>query len=98
MIEVDLNGTRYNASDMNPGWLNEQIRRREDNGVSVCLRVCINRDDVSLSLSWGDCGKASGGRKPSSEEQGVLAIWNKLDCGTGPINPGKLIAFLNQIQ
>lgn len=98
MIEVDLNGQKYNVSDINPGWLSEQLIRREENGISVCLRVCINRNNVSLSLSWGDCGNASGGRQPSSEEQEVLEVWNKLGCGAGPIHPGKLMAFLNQIK
>lgn len=99
MIEIEINGQKYNASEVNGGFLNEQIRRRQEDGQAVCIRIHINQDGVDLSLSCGDCGGGvGGGRRPTSAEQEIFDLWNKFGCGSGQINPGKLIAFLNQIK
>ncbi len=99
MIEIDINGQKYSASEINKGFLNEQICRRQDDGLPVCIRIHIDQNGIDISLSCGECGGGGGGgRSPTSAEQEIFDLWNKLGCGGGEINPGKLIAFLNQVK
>ena len=100
MIEIDINGQKYDFPDVNEGFINEQIRRRQKDGLPVCIRIHINQNGIDLSLSCGECGGggAGGVRKPTIAGQEIFNLWKKFGCGGGEINPGKLIAFLNQIK
>lgn len=99
MIEIDISGQKYSASETNEGFLNEQIRRRQKDGLSVCIHIHINQNDIDLSLSCVDCGGGGGGgRRSASAEQEIFDLWGKFGCRGNEINPGKLIAFLNQIK
>lgn len=100
MIEIDINGQKYSASEINEGFLIEQVRRRQEDGLAVCIRIHINQNGVNLPLSCGECGGGGGGRgrQPTSLEQEILDLWIKFGCGGSQINPGKLIAFLNQVK
>lgn len=99
MIEIDINGQKYSASEINEGFLIEQIKRRENNGEAVCIRMHISGHGVELPLSCGACGGGGGGgRAPTAAEQSILDLWNKFACGGGKINPGKLVAFIKQLD
>lgn len=99
MIEIDINGQKYNVSEINEGFLIEQVRRRQEDGLAVCIRIHIDQNGVNLTLSCGECGGGRvGGRQPGSAEQEILDLWNRIGCGGSQINPGKLVAFLNQVK
>lgn len=99
MIEIEINGQKYNASEVTPGFLNEQIRRRHSDGMSVCIRIRINKSNVDIALSCGECGGgAGGGRQLTNEEREIFDLWSKFGCNGGQLNPGKLVAFINQIK
>ncbi|MEP4729307.1 MAG: hypothetical protein ABJV04_19345 [Aliiglaciecola sp.] len=86
--------------DINPSWINEQIRKRQDDGVPVCVKLYIKEGDIDLVLSCGDCGAqgSGGGRAPNPDEERVFALWNEFGCKEQPINPGKINAFINRIK
>jgi len=101
MITIEINESRQELTDINPSWINEQIRKREADGVAVCVRIYIKEGNTDLVLSCGDCGTNSGGssgRKPNSDEQIIFDLWNQFGCDEKPINPGKITAFLNQVK
>lgn len=100
MITIEINEERHDISEVNAGWINEQIRKRQDAGVAVCLRIYVKRDNIDIVLSCGDCSSqgGGGGRPPNQSEQHLFSLWESFGCKGGPINPGKVIAFLNQIK
>lgn len=100
MIQIEINGDKHNLSDIQPGRINEQVRKRQDDGVAVCLRVYVQQNNVDVVLSCGDCGSSSGrgGRRANPDEEKIFSLWDKFGCKEKPINPGKVIAFLNQIK
>lgn len=98
MIEIEINGQKYDALAVNEGFLIEQICRRQDDGSSVCILVRIKQSGIDLTLSCGNCGGGGGGtRSLTIDEQETLKLWNNLGCGGSEINPGKLVAFIKQI-
>jgi hypothetical protein len=100
MVKIEINEVRQDFSDINPSWINEQIRKRQDNGIPVCVKIYIQEGNVDLVLSCGDCGAQGGGgvRRPNPDEERVFALWEKFGCKEKPIIPGKITAFLNQIK
>lgn len=99
MIEIEINGQKYDALEVNEGFLIEQVRKRQNDGKSVCILVRINQSGIELTFSCGNCGGGGeGGRPLSKEEQQVVRLWEKLGCGGSEINPGKLIAFIKQVK
>lgn len=99
MITIEINDSRQDLSDINPSWINEQVRKREADGLAVCLKIYIKEGNIDLVLSCGDCGAAGGGgRQPNPEEQQIFELWDKFGCSDKPINPGKINAFLSQIK
>ena len=100
MIRIEINESRQNLEDINPSWINEQVRKRQDDGVPVCLRIYIKQGNIDLVLSCGECGGQVGGagRAPNPDEQRIFALWEKFGCEEKPINAGKITAFLSQVN
>lgn len=100
MIRIEINETRQDVADINPGWINEQIRKRQDDGVPICVKIFIQEGNVDLVLSCGDCGSqgGGGGRAPNSDEKRIFGLWDEFGCKEKPINPGKITAFLNRVK
>jgi len=55
MIELDINGQKYDGLQVHKGFLIEQIQRRKEDGSAVCILVRINQSGVDLTFSCGDC-------------------------------------------
>jgi hypothetical protein len=99
MIKVEINGDKRNFSDINPSWINEQVRKRQEDGAPVCLKIYIQQTNINIVLPCGDCvGGSVGGRTLNPQEDKIYSLWNRSGCKEKPINPGKIIAFLNQIK
>lgn len=100
MIKVEINGDKHDLSDIDKSWINEQVRKRQDDDVAVCLRIYIQQNNIDIVLSCGECGSGSGGsrRRANTDEEKIFSLWSKFGCNQKPINPGKVIAFLNQIN
>lgn len=102
MIKVKIGESERDLSDATPQWINEQINRRRNDGVSVCVRVFINTDSLNIKLSTPTCGSGGGGggggRPPTRQEREVFALWDKLHLNTADFSGGNLVAFLKQLR
>lgn len=99
MIKVRIGESERELNDATPQWINEQITRRKNDGVTVCIRVLINTGALNLTLSTPTCGGGGGGgRPPNSQESEILALWDKLHLSTSEFSGGNLVAFLRQVS
>ena len=84
--------------DIDESWIAQQIVRRKQDGVPVCVIVKIELNGQTMTLSSGDCVRGGGGGwTPSSQQQEIIDLWNKHHLGEDEIKPGELIAFLKQV-
>ncbi len=88
--------------DADTSWFAEQIRVRQENGVSVCVVITINGRDIdNLIFAAGECGGSRGGSGTpnyTSEEMRVIETWKRIGVSESPVNPGKITAFMQQIS
>jgi hypothetical protein len=99
MIKVRIGESERELSDATPQWINEQIGRRREDGISVCVQVLINTGSVNLALSTPTCGGGGGsGRPPNPQERELLSLWERLHLNTQDFSSGNLVAFLKQIS
>lgn len=99
VIKVQIEGIEQELSTLSESWVHEQIKRRQKDGVPVCVRVFIQHDNVDIALSSGDCTKGGGGgRQANAKENRIFDLWEKLHLNSSPINSGNLIGFLKQIS
>jgi hypothetical protein len=99
MIEITINEEKQNLSDINPDWINRQIKGREGEGIPVCVTIRVKEPGVDLVLSCGECGSSyGGGRQVTVDEQRIFSLWDKFDCGKKPINTGQLVSFLRRLE
>lgn len=100
MIEVIINEIRRKLSEATPDWITNQIKGRHNDGEPVCVQVIINTGQANMSLSAGMCGSTGGGGAwtPTPIEEKICSLWEKLNVSQAPINSGRLIAFLEQLE
>lgn len=100
MIRVIIGDTERELSNADPHWINEQINRRRADGVPVCVKVLIDGHPVNLALATPTCSSngGGGGRPLNTEEQDVVALWERLHLNTHEFTGGNLVAFLRQIS
>jgi len=99
VIKVKIGESERELNDATPQWINEQINRRRNDGVAVCVRVFINKDNLNIVLSTPTCEGGGGGRRPPNrQESEMLALWEKLHLNNQGFPGGNLIAFLKQIS
>lgn len=98
-IHVIIGSSEREINDIEPNWINEQINRRKNDGVPVCVKVYIKNESVNISLVTTDCpcGRNSGGRLPNHQEREIFELWNKLHLNDENFSSGNLIAFLKQV-
>jgi len=97
-VRVKIGSIEKDIADADPNWINEQINRRRDDGVIVCIQVTINQGSVSLILTTSDCPNSGGGsRPPNPQESEILSLWNKLHLNDKNFSGGNLVAFLRQV-
>jgi hypothetical protein len=98
-IRVKIGSIEKDISEVDPNWINEQINRRRAEGITVCVQVSIISDSVNLHLATSECPPFSGvSRVLSTEENGILSLWNKLHLHDKDFSGGNLVAFLKQIK
>ncbi|MDR5859934.1 hypothetical protein FZZ93_08920 [Halomonas eurihalina] len=99
MIKVKVNDMEREWSEINPNWIHDQIKGRQQAGQSVCVIVKIRSGDVNVLLSAGDCPSSTGGGgSPNVHEQEVFDFWERVGMKKDPINSGNLVAFLKQAE
>ncbi len=99
-IKVRIGDQERDFSAVTESWISEQLRRRRQDGQTVCLRVLINTGSLNLNLSTPGCGGGGGGggRPPSDREQGIFELWSKRGLNSSDFSPGNVNSFLQQLS
>lgn len=97
-IKVKIGMNERDINEMEPNWIPEQIVRRKQDGVPVCVVVKIKSNGLDMSLASGGCPTGGGGRAPNPQEIQIFDLWEKLHLKEIDISPGNLIAFLKKIS
>lgn len=73
MITVRIGGAERPLSEATESWVNEQVGRRRNDGVAVCVQIRIDVGTVTMVLSTPACaGTGGGGRPPNDTERRIL--------------------------
>lgn len=99
MVTIKIGESERALTDAEPSWINQQINRRREEGVSVCVRVTIKTQELNILLATASCaGSGGGGRAPNRDEHAVLELWQKRGMHQPDFNGGNLVAFLRQLE
>ncbi len=102
MITIRIGDTVRNLEDVrniDESWINQQINRRREDGLSVCVRISIKEGSFNIALSSSGCASSGGGgRLPNREEQTVFDLWEKVGMNKTDFHGGNLVAFLKQMR
>ena len=97
-VRIIIGGSERNLNNIEPNWINEQLSRRKNDGIPVCVRVVIEHGDINISLATSDCSGSTGtSRRLTGPENEVVAIWDKLHLNENNFSSGNLVAFLKQL-
>jgi len=78
MINIRIGETERDINSTTESWINQQINRRQADGVSVCMRVIVKEGDLDMILSTPTCKPSGGGgRPPRPREKSVFSLWNQ---------------------
>ena len=96
MITVTVNGTQLGTDDI--GAIGPQINRRLADDLRVCVKVQVREGSINMILSTPQCALAPGNtRPPTSEEQRIFDLWEKLGLDKQGFAGGQVVAFLQQL-
>jgi len=100
MIEVRIGDSTRDISNADPGWINEQINRRNAVGVSVCIQVVFNTGTLNFGLSTSTCSRTGGGvsRPFNTQESEIINLWDKAHLNSNDFTSGNLVAFIKQLK
>ncbi|OGP92306.1 MAG: hypothetical protein A2156_15470 [Deltaproteobacteria bacterium RBG_16_48_10] len=99
MIRIRIGDVERELGSADENWINQQINRRQADGLSVCVRVIVKEGDLDMILSTPACGPSEGGsRPPRSSEKTVFNLWNQRGLSEPDFTGGNLIAFLKQLR
>lgn len=98
MITIKIGESERPLADAEPSWVNQQINRRREDGVSVCVRVTIRTQTLNIVLATPGCAGGGGGRPPTRDEQAILDLWQERGLSRPEFTGGNLIAFLRQLE
>ncbi len=99
MIKIKIGEVERDLSSANESWINQQINRRREDGLSVCVKVIIKENDLDMILSTPTCvSSGGGGRPPRPREKTVFDLWNQRGLSEPDFAGGQLIAFLKQLK
>jgi hypothetical protein len=86
-------------SDVTERWIIDQITRRRQDRVEVCVLVKIEMAGINLRLTTPACSSAGGGgRPPNNREQEIINLWNERKLNSDDFTGGNVIAFLQQLR
>jgi len=97
MLSLTVNGSQVSPGD--EGAIAQQVNRRRDDGVPVCVQVRIEEGDLNMTLSTPECtGGGGAGRAPNPREKRVFDLWEKLGLSSQSFAGGQVVAFLKQLR
>ena len=100
MSTVKIGSEERPIQQVDSQWINQEINRRRESGVDVCVVVQLAEPGVNLTLATPSCGSGGGGggRPPNDKESDVLTLWNHRGMGQADFTGGNLVAFLKQLD
>ena len=97
-VRIIIGTSEREIKNIEPNWINEQIRKRKDDDIPVCVRVLIDHGDINISLATSGCPNSPGKRRIlTRSENEVVDLWNKLHLRDSGFASGNLLAFLKQL-
>jgi hypothetical protein len=97
MVTLRVNGSEVSVEDESA--ITQQVNRRRDDGVSVCVQVRIHDGSLNMVLATPQCsGGIGGGRPPNSKEKQVFDLWEKFGLSSASFAGGHVVAFLKQLR
>jgi len=99
MIIVHIGPHKKDIEEIEESWIHQQINRRREDGLSVCVRVSIRHASANVLLSTPNC-PTSGRRllSPNPQENKIIDLWKKCGLKQSDFNSQGLVAFLKQIR
>ncbi len=96
--ESEMEFDRISSVDEN--WIIQNVNRRRQDFKTVCVRVTLHTDAVSIILIGGECIGGGGGsaRRLTQEEEDALELWEKLGLKGSRVDAGKLVGFFKQVR
>lgn len=99
MVRIWIGGAERELGSVKESWINQQINRRQADGLSVCVRVTVKEGDLDMILSTPTCqAGVSGSRPPRPRERTVFDLWNQRGLSDTNFTGGNLVAFLKQLK
>ncbi len=87
------------GNNIDEQWINQKIKRRQVDGLSVCVRVTIQERGLDIILFTPTCKIPSGpGSSLNNREAKVVELWEKCGLRMADFTGGNLIAFLKQFE
>lgn len=99
MIKVSIDGTEKIDQEIDERWINQQINKRNVEGITPCVRVSIFENGVDLVLSSKSCkGTSSGEANFTIRQKRIIDLWTKNHLDKDEFSGGNLNAFLKQMR
>jgi len=96
-VTVQIGAEVRDLASATESWINDQLRRREREGASICVIVTVKTSGVDLALRTPSCGGGVGGRQANAKELEIIELWNRRHLNSNDFTGGNLIAFLKQL-
>ena len=100
MVTVEIAGNKRPLEETSERWITQQINRRRKDGVSVCVRVIIQDENVDMVLVSAGCTRGRSARHwtPNRRERRLLNL--RRDCGLSKpdFTGGHLVRFLKRLR
>lgn len=98
-ITVHIGNSSLPLEEVDQRWITQQIIRRKHDGIDqICVKVSIDEPGINLNLTSKACGGGGGGRSPNPNETELIELWKKRRLDELEINPGQLVAFINELK
>jgi hypothetical protein len=98
VIRVRIATTERHLEDCDGIWF-EQIDRRRQDGLPICIRVMIETGLLNMTLSTGGCPSSNvRGRQPNTAEAKIFSLWERLGLNKDDFSARRLIEFLGQVS
>lgn len=100
MITLRIGNEERTNGNIEERWIAQQIRKRKEDGIPICVQAVIIKGTVNINLSSAACSDSGGGggRQPNRKEQRLIDLWNKKGLNGQDINPGMVISFLKEYE
>jgi len=98
MVTVQIAAEERSLAEADPNWIVQQVQRRRDDGVAVCVQVRVKEPGLDVIIKTRGCPSfCGGGRLPNEKEQALFALWERLHMNEVDFSSGNLVAFIKQL-